>query len=190
MFLLSIQRVRSVLASGRRARGRIYSRWLLTGPPMAHLETKHSHTCSALVQILQCSFWWLNASRIVFKANTWCDIMPGDLCCCDVNKHLFFLLNPTRAMLVETQHNHNMQVKTHSFVPSVGPCLPNVLMTLATVSTEGTQFSAIPSWPRSPVENIETVFFFPYPFNCTVLKVSVKNKRADLWAWAQWRLSH
>lgn len=31
------------------------------------------------------------------------------------------------------------------FIPSVGPCLPNVLMTLATVTTEETHLSLIPS---------------------------------------------
>lgn len=37
------------------------------------------------------------------------------------------------------------------FVPSACPCLPNVLMTLATVTTEETHLSLIPSWPRRPI---------------------------------------
>lgn len=275
MFLLSIQRVRSVLASGRRARGRIYSRRQLTGPPMAHLETEYEtwlgikgfnhQLCGYSREWKKCvdiavafwpfqakkgakgakKYWFLRHERAERKEMgtpvpigpcTYIILQGSPPTCTDplaqrqwwtgqvalenrkyanttthaallckycsvplMNKYwqnffqshymmwyctrrflllwrkqtfVFFILNPTSAMLVETQHNHkrarrDMQVKTHSSVPSVGPCLPNELMTLATVSTEDTHFSAIPSWLRSPVENIKTediTFFFSVHF--------------------------
>lgn len=133
MFLLSILPGHPWLVWGCRETGRRCSRWLLTGPPKAHLGREDIRRLDLLMEI--------HLLDGLFSFTSGCQSIISD-------KYIQVsrCVNITGCVLITAKTasiciHHSFS----DFIPSVCPCLPSVLMTLATVKTDGTRLSLIPS---------------------------------------------